>query len=102
MRHILRRNEISYFAVRVAGNILQGSRPVRFFLQALDRHNGEYLVYRPGVRQGLEKRKVTEVFIRQQLGKPAEFVGRMLQPAGNLIYLAHDRPVQTLYLGTGL
>ena len=55
MGNILGRDEVGNLSIRITGNILQRSRTVGFLIQALDRQNRENLVYRPRVRQGLEK-----------------------------------------------
>ena len=100
MSYITGRDKVRNLAVGVTGNILQSSRAVRFFIQPLNRHNREYLVYRPGIRQRLEQWEVTEIFIRKQLGQSSEFVRRMFQAFGNLINLTCDRPVQAFNLCT--
>ena len=98
--HILSRDKVSYLSIRVTSDVLQGCRTVGTFIQALNGHNREYLVDSPGIRQGLEQREVTEIFIRQQFRQSAKFIGSMLQAACNLIHLTHNRPVKTLNLCT--
>ena len=98
--HILSRDKVSYLSIRVTSDVLQGCRTVGTFIQALNGHNREYLVDSPGIRQGLEQREVTEIFIRQQFRQSAKFIGSMLQAACNLVHLTHYRPVKTLNLCT--
>ena len=98
--HILSRDKVSDLSIRITSDVLQSCRTVRTFVQALNGHNWEYLVNSPRIRQGLEQREVTEIFIRQQFRQSAKFIGSMLQPACNLVHLAHNRPVKTLNLCT--
>ena len=98
--HILSRDKVSYLSIRVTSDVLQGCRTVGTFVQTLDRHNREYLVDSPRVRQRLEEREVTEIFIRQQFRQSAKFIGSMLQPACNLVHLTHNGPVKALNLCT--
>ena len=65
MGNIACRNKVGNLAIRVAGYVLQSRRPVRTFIQPLDRHDRENLIDRPRVRQGLEKREITEILISQ-------------------------------------
>ena len=102
MRYITGRDKIGNLSIRITSNILQGSISVGLLVQTLDRHDREYLIYRPRVRQRLEQREITKIFISQQFVQFAELIGRMFQPRSNLIDLTGHRPVQTLYLGTGL
>ena len=98
--HILSRDKVSDLSIRVTSDVLQGCRTVGTFVQTLNGHNREYLVDSPGIRQGLEQREVTEIFIRQQFRQSAKFIGSMLQAACNLVHLTHNRPVKTLNLCT--
>ena len=98
--HILSRDKVSDLSIRVTSDVLQGCRTVGTFVQTLNGHNREYLVDGPGIRQGLEQREVTEIFIRQQFRQSAKFIGSMLQAACNLVHLTHNRPVKTLNLRT--
>ena len=102
MRNIARRNKVSDLAIRIAGYILQSRRPVRPFIQPLDRHDRENLIDRPRVRQRLEKREITEILISQQLVQLAKLIRCMFQAGSDLADLARHRPIQPLDLGAGL
>ena len=52
-------------AVGVAGQVLQYRAAHRFFVEAVQRQDRQYLADGPGVRQALEHREVADVFIRQ-------------------------------------
>ena len=100
--HITAGHEVGNLPIRVASNILQGSRAVRTFIQTLNRHDGENLVNRPGIRQRLEQREVTEIFVSQQLVQITELIRCMLQTRCNLVNLTCNRPVHTFNLCTCL
>ena len=99
MCYIPGRDKIGYLSIGITGNVLQGSRAVRFFIQTLNGHNRKYLVDRPRIRKRLKKWEVTEIFISQQFRQSAEFIGSMFQSTGNLIDFTSNRPVKTYLLG---
>ena len=102
VRHMAIDHEVGYLAIGVAGHVLNGTGAIGFLIQTLDRHDGEDLVDGPRVGQRLEEGEVAEVFIGKQLRQATELIGGMLQVVGYLIHLAHDAPVEALYLGACL
>ena len=60
-------DEVGNLAVRIAGNVLQGSIACGTFVQSLDGNDREELVDRPTVGQGLEQGEVAEVFVCKKL-----------------------------------
>ena len=58
-------DELIDLAVRIAGEIGEGSPPGGFLTQAMNGHDREELLHRPVIRYRLEHREVTEVRIGQ-------------------------------------
>ena len=56
----------------------------------------------PRIRQRLEQREVTEIFVSQQLVQIAEFIRCVFQARCNLVNLTCNRPVHTFNLCTCL
>ena len=98
--HIPGRDKIGYFPIGITGYILQSGRTIRLLIQTLNGHNRKNLVDCPRIRQWLEKWKITEIFIGQQLGQSTEFIGGMFQPTGYLIDFASNWPIKTFDLST--
>ena len=50
-------------AIGIAGQILQHRTAHRLFIQTVQRHDRQYLINRPGIRQTLEYREVADVLV---------------------------------------
>ena len=60
---------------------------------------GKQLIQRPGVRRGLEHRKIADVLAGQNIFEIDEFLGPLLHRAGELDGLAADLPEQPFAVG---
>ncbi|CDF22978.1 unknown [Prevotella sp. CAG:617] len=86
------------FAVAVAGDVLQSGHARGPLVKALNGHDGEELVERPGVGQRLEEREVAEIFVGQQLVELAQLVGHVFLMMGQVVDVAQHAPKETLNL----
>ena len=89
------------FAVRVAGDVLQGCRARGLFVEPRDGHDGEELVDAPGVGHGLEEREVAEIFIRHRLVEVAQFVGHVLLVVHEVGDFVRDAPIEAFDVRAG-
>lgn len=95
------RDEIIYFTVRVAGDVLYCSGFRRLFIEPGNRDNREYLVDGPGIRKRLEQREIAEILVRQHFGDFLQFVRSVLCCFRHGIYLAGYGPEQPFHLCSG-
>ena len=63
----VRSDEIGYFAVAVAGDVLDGAGAVGTLVETAQRYDGEHLVDGPAIGQRLEQGEVAEVFVGEHL-----------------------------------
>ena len=84
--------ELVDFAVAVTGDVGNDSVARRAFRQAVNRHDREYLLDRPGVGQRLEDTEIRVVNIGKRRVQPLELVGYVFQPLHLFVHGNHDVP----------